>query len=519
MGRAAVISATSAPAQVDYDDIQGLVRFGYGKMTQAAYLLARIKDPAAARAWLRTAPVSTAATISPPPTTALQIAFTAAGLAALDVDSSIIDQFSHEFRGGMTDPNRVRRSGDVGANAPAAWDWGWDGNEQSKAPHVAFMLFAEPSAENGGGLEAFAKRIIDEEWSRAFDLQRRLDTNDIGGVEPFGFADGISQPTIDWEQRRDPTATHIDYGNLVALGEVLLGYRNEYGKYTDRPLLDATARRASEMLLPAEDAPQKRDLARNGTYLVMRQLEQDVRKFWQYMSAQAEAANDPALVDRLSAAFVGRSRDGKPLVALQDAAIEGVATDADTASKNQFTFDDDPSGARCPFGSHVRRVNPRNADLPGHPTGVKKLFAMLGLSRRVFRDDLTSSVRFHRIVRRGREYGPALSQTEALLPAPPDDQRRGLHFICLNANISRQFEFLQNAWVMSTKFSGLTGASDPLLGNRAPINGCPATDGFVLEGDGTPGRRVGGLPQFITVRGGAYFFLPSVRAIRFFAAD
>ena len=164
-------------------------------------------------------------------------------------------------------------------------------------------------------------------------------------------------------------------------------------------------------------------------------------------------------------------------------------------------------------------MNPRNSDYPGHPTGVKKLFAMLGLSRRVFRDDLTSSVRFHRVVRRGREYGPALSPTDALLPAPSDDQRRGLHFICLNANISRQFEFLQNAWVMSTKFSGLTGTSDPLLGNRAPINGCPATDGFVIEGDGTPGRRVAGLPQFITVRGGAYFFLPSVRAIRFFGAD
>src|SRR3954469_19288635 len=172
MGRAAMIAATTAPAQVDYDDIQGIVRFGYGKMTQAAYLLARIKDPAAARAWLRAAPVSTAATISPPPSTALQIAFTAAGLAALDVEPSIIDQFSHEFRGGMTDPNRVRRSGDVGDNAPTAWEWGWDGTEQSvKAPHVAFMLFAEPSAEHGGGLDAFAKRIVDEEWSRAFELQ------------------------------------------------------------------------------------------------------------------------------------------------------------------------------------------------------------------------------------------------------------------------------------------------------------------------------------------------------------
>jgi Dyp-type peroxidase family len=381
------------------------------------------------------------------------------------------------------------------------------------------MLFADPSAENGAGLQAFRERVIDAGWSSGFEEQRRLETNDIGGIEPFGFTDGISQPTIDWEQRRDPTATHIDYGNLVALGELLLGYRNEYGKYTDRPLVDASANSASAGLLAAEDAPSKKDVGRNGTYLVIRQLEQDVRKFWQYVNAQAAAANDATLVDRLSSAFVGRSRDGTPLAEVQDAAIEGIATDQATARRNQFTFDGDPHGARCPFGAHVRRVNPRNSDFVGQPTGVKKLLAMLGLTRRAFREDLTSSVRFHRIVRRGREYGPALSPADALLTAPPDDPKRGLQFIALNANISRQFEFLQNAWVMSTKFSGLTGTSDPLLGNRAPIQGCPATDGFVMEADGSVSRRVSGLPQFITVRGGAYFFLPSLRAIRFFAAD
>ncbi len=95
--------------------------------------------------------------------------------------------------------------------------------------------------------------------------------------------------------------------------------------------------------------------------------------------------------------------------------------------------------------------------------------------------------------------------------------QRGLHFICLNANISRQFEFVQNAWMASTKFSGLTGESDPLLGNRQPIPGCPVTHHFTLQRDGGLRRRVTGLPQFVTVRGGAYFFLPSLRALRYFA--
>jgi len=128
-----------------------------------------------------------------------------------------------------------------------------------------------------------------------------------------------------------------------------------------------------------------------------------------------------------------------------------------------------------------------------------------------------SSVRFHRILRRGREYGPGLSPSDALVPAPPDDPERGLRFICLNANISRQFEFLQNAWLMNTKFSGLTGESDPLLGNRQPIPNCPATDGFTRQEDGGLRRHISGLPQFVTVRGGAYFFLPSLRALRYFA--
>jgi hypothetical protein len=97
----------------------------------------------------------------------------------------------------------------------------------------------------------------------------------------------------------------------------------------------------------------------------------------------------------------------------------------------------------------------------------------LGFGPKGFYDDLTSSIRFHRILRRGREYGSELLPEEALQPPPPNEAPRGLNFICLNANISRQFEFLQNAWIASTKFAGLTRESDPLLGNRESIPGVP----------------------------------------------
>ena len=129
---------------------------------------------------------------------------------------------------------------------------------------------------------------------------------------------------------------------------------------------------------------------------------------------------------------------------------------------------------------------------------------------------MVSSVRFHRILRRGREFGPSLSVDEALQPAPPDDPDRGLYFICLNANISRQFEFIQNAWMTSTKFSALTGESDPLLGNRVPTADGRVTNGFTMPAPGLR-DRISELPSFVTVQGGAYFFLPGVRALRYLA--
>ena len=138
-----------------------------------------------------------------------------------------------------------------------------------------------------------------------------------------------------------------------------------------------------------------------------------------------------------------------------------------------------------------------------------------GIRGKGFRDDLMSSVRFHRILRRGREYGPRLSPETGSRQGPPDDPERGLHFICLNANISRQFEFVQNAWMMNGRFSGLTGESDPLIGNReAGPTGCPVT-GPSRPDAGDLRRRIAGMPQFVSVRGGAYFFLPGLRALRY----
>jgi deferrochelatase/peroxidase EfeB len=490
--------------EVDYSDVQGLVRFGYGKMTEASYALLRVKNAAAAKDWLRTAPLTSAITMDPPPAAALQVAFTARGLAEIGVPASVIAGFSPEFLAGMTEESRTRRLGDVGTNAPSQWAWGYG----ASAPHLVVMFFAEP-----GGLTNFIQSATGPHWRDAFEEMRWLKTADLDGVEPFGFTDGISQPRIDWERQRDPTRPQIDYSNIVALGEFLLGYPNEYNKYTDRPLLDPDS--ASADLLPAEDAPEKKDLGRNGTYLVMRDLRQDVRAFWQFVSQQT--GGDATEAEQLATAMVGRTRAGDPLVPIEEHPIPGIESQPDQVRQNRFTFEKDLTGSACPFGAHIRRANPRNPDFPGRPASLlKRIITMLGFGPKGFRDDLMSPVRFHRILRRGREYGPGLLPEDALTPAPPNEPARGLHFICLNANISRQFEFLQNAWIVNAKFSGMTGESDPLLGTRSDVPGCPVTADFNRPGDGRLRERLSGLPQFVTARGGAYFFLPSLRALRYF---
>ena len=488
---------------IDYADVQGLLRFGYGHMTSASYSLVKIKDATAAKSWLRRAPVTSAVVAKPLPRTALNVAFTAPGLSALGVSESIIAGFSHEFRGGMAEESRARQLGDVEINAPSKWTWGSYGNE----PHILIMFFAEPAE-----FKAFVQTTKGDTWSDAFEEIASLGTSDLNATEPFGFADGISQPQIDWEQQRNTPCTQLDYTNMAALGEFLLGYRNEYGKINERPLLESDA--ATADLLEALDSPTKKDLGRNGTYLVMRQLEQDVRKFWQFLYQQA--GGNLADAEKLGAKMVGRTTAGDPLVPIQQEPIPGM--DPARLQQNQFTYESDSTGARCPFGAHVRRTNPRNHDFPEQNIGfVKKLITILGFGPRGFYNDLTSSVRFHRILRRGREYGSELPPEQAIEPAPPNESPRGLQFICLNANISRQFEFLQNAWIANTKFAGLTKESDPLLGNREPLSGCPVTTNFTMPTDGSLPQRVSNLPQFVTVRGGAYFFLPSLRALRYLA--
>jgi Dyp-type peroxidase family len=514
----------------EYEDIQGILRSGYGRLEEASFLLLRITNPGEAKAWL-------AAIVGEPGAEklsyrvthaghlseshqeqALQIAFTAPGLKRLGAPEELfqdgsINIFPREFRLGMAAEDaegHSRRLGDIGENAPSNWEWG----APPETPDVLVMLYAE------AGYLAAIQQMVMADVGLGFDIIRVLRTAKAAEEgdtrrEPFGFVDGISQPEIDWDAKRTPgTSADLEYGNLTSAGEFLLGYQNEYGLYTQRPLLDP-ARDPENILLPAEDSPAKRDLGRNGTYLVFRHLEQDVSGFWGFVSKESPDDDGAGL----AVAMLGRRLlTGDPLITASRTEISGVGPDALDIRQNGFTYEPDPEGLTCPFGAHIRRANPRTADMPGGKQGlISWLLRTLGLKRGGPRDDLISSSRFHRIIRRGRPYGAVVDHRESVLRGKPPGVASGIYFISINANIARQFEFIQNAWIVSTKFNGMDGESDPLLGNRVPTPGDRPTDGFSLPQPSGPNRRIAALPQFVTLRGGAYFFLPSLRALRFFA--
>ena len=526
---------TMTRRDIDTKDIQAIVKTAFGSLNAASYMLLRVVEASAARQWLRA--LTPASVADGRVDEAYQVAFTAAGLRELGVNKEIMRGFSPEFVEGMAgDNNRSRRLGDIGENDPEKWNWGVGDRE----PHVLLILLARDARR----LEALIDSTLEQALGAGLSKIDVLPTSDMRGLEPFGFVDGGSQPSFDWDRPRTPgTGADRDYTNLLALGELLLGYRNEYGLLTDRPLLAADEKNAA--ILRRDGHPSDRgDLGLNGSYLVFRQLDQHVLRFWRWVASEATRVG--LTTEELAESMVGRKLDGTPLADLTlGRSIPGV--DASNADVNDFLYDTDPQGLSCPLGAHIRRANPRSGDAPGGKQGPLDNFLItLGLTFRRQRgatsstlpwprnttvwpfapseDDAVASARFHRILRRGREYGEKVAPREALDPAAPDP-KAGINFICLNANIARQFEFIQTAWIASAKFAALTGEQDPLLGNREPLPATPfadppqRTDGFSRPGAPPNCRHSTNLPQFINVRGGAYFFLPSLTALRWIASD
>ncbi|MBV9325019.1 MAG: Dyp-type peroxidase [Chloroflexi bacterium] len=466
-------------SDLELHDVQGLIARGYAHLKAASYILLRIGDAVSARAWLGAIAPRITPAPDPAADSALNVAFTASGLTQLGLGAEIMHQFSDEFTAGMTTPHRQRMFGDLGPSAPETWLWG---GPSTPTPHVLLALIARDTDILNQRYSALAGEFA------GVSVITRLDSDvDLDGKEHFGFADGISQPTVEGLSDRQDTPP-----NTIRTGEFILGYVNEYSLYTDRPLLDR--RLDPEWLLPADvQGSGKVDLGRNGTFLVFRQLAQDVRGFWRFVDSATRAADGSSDVDRrnwLAAHMVGRWPSGAPVTLSPDADNPRLAT------ANDFTYQyADQFGFNCPIGAHVRRAHPRDSldPAPGTARSVE-------LDKR------------HRLLRRGREYGPPVPPDSLYADPPPDDPERGLYFICLGANIGRQFEFVQHSWVNNPKFDELYDEADPVVGYH-PVG----MNNFSIPRE--PVRvRYTNLPQFVTTRGGAYFFLPGLRALRYLAS-
>ena len=244
-------------------------------------------------------------------------------------------------------------------------------------------------------------------------------------------------------------------GAALKPGEFILGYPDEDG--------------------PPTNLPQPEVLSRNGSYMAYRRLEEHVGLFRDYLREKAPTPDGQEL---LAAKFMGRWKSGAPLVLAPDR--DDPALGADPMRNNDFNYrNEDPHGYACPLGSHARRLNPR---------------------------DTAHNMNRRRMIRRGATYGPALPEG-----APDDGVDRGIAAFIICASLVRQFEFAQNVWINDRNFHELGNEHDPICGTQ---------DGTL---DYTVPRRPirtvhKGLPAFTTLRGGAYFFLPGINALRYLAA-
>jgi len=450
-----------------------------------------------------------------PPVT-FNIAFTFRGLLTLGLPVRVLQRLPNEFIEGMAE--RAHVLGDVERNSPDKWDPIWRTHRSDV--HVLVIMRAQIKEDASGE----AAPELDEITQRLFGFCDKYGVTVVRGhkgptdayqdasmllapqaghmaprpQEHFGFTDGISEVAFEQQGadlRVEGGGKILDTGEWKALatGEFLLGHPDE-----------------SQELPPA--APPSA-LTRNGTFLAYRKLHQNVKSFWDYV---AKAADDYAAVtgepvveaaELIKAKMVGRWQSGVPLMQAPtykammqfglDYARDLAAAGDDEAAKAavwqrlvNFRYSDDPEGIRVPLGAHMRRVNTRD---------------MLDV---VAKSSILNNRR--RILRRGLPYG-------AVSPdALDDDGEHGVVFLAYCASLFRQFEFVQQQWLQYGLDFNAGNDRCPILGNR--VEG--ESHKFVIPSDpesGNPPFICANMPQFVEMRGGDYFFVPSLTALRMIA--
>jgi Dyp-type peroxidase family len=318
------------------------------------------------------------------------------------------------------------------------------------------------------GVSAFSDSK--EKWSRIVAVARKeyegfsgvrvMQTQDFGQQpgdrNSLGYKDGIDQPPVEGSGV-DPLPGQ---GRPIKAGEFILGYPGEVG-----------------LPLPM---PQPDILGRNGTYIGFRKYQSRVGAFNRFLRANGSTEEERELV---AAKLVGRWRSGAPLTLAPD--VDNPTLGADPQRNNDFDYSHDTRGQQVPFGAHIRRMNPRDTEL----------------SR-------LTDVNIHRIIRRGTTYGPPYDANA--LSEKDDEVARGAIFLFISANAMATIEFLQQEWINEGNFVRLGDERDPIVGRQE--------QGAVFTIPKVPvRRRLHGIETFNVLRGGEYFFMPSLSALHWLA--
>jgi Dyp-type peroxidase family len=373
----------------------------------------------------------------------LGIVFTYQGLKALGLPQPSLDSFPEEFRQGMA--ARASILNDNGDDAPANWEYPFGTSDM----HVALAIYSRDDKNLEVVLEQARQSLRD--LPKVSVVYRMKFSELPEGRNPLGFKDGLHNPHVE--------GSGVDalpgYNATVKAGEFIMGYPDENGQTATNPEPEL--------------------LRRNGTYVAFRKFHIRVAAFRKYLREQTSSPEEEELI---AAKMVGRWRSGAPLVLTPEHDDPALGTDPNR--NNDFSYADDMDGLRCPFGAHIRRVNPRDA----------------------LKNDLVA-VNLHHFLRRGTNYGPPLP--EGVLE--DDGVQRGGVFLLIGTHIKRQFEFVQSQWVTDGDFIRQGTEQDPILGNSQG-------DGIFTIPKRPLRRRLHGLPQFIVVRGGEYCFMPGLQALK-----
>lgn len=454
-------------SKLDATDIQGFVLRGYG-LPFARYMFLEIAEAQRGQRFVGSLldQITTGEHWDAgKPDWTVNIAFTHKGLVNLNLPDASLLTFPVEFVQGMKARGEIL--GDTGRNGPERWDAVWNSGRvdiwlavNAKTKEILGQRCADLMrlmSETGGA------KVLDSQDAGAFLIDGQWSPK-----EHFGYTDGFGNPDFLGVERN----TQPGQGKLMpdgswaplATGELLLGYADEAGE------------------LPVAPVPHL--LAINGSFMVYRKLHQNVATFRRYL--EDKAALYAGGKEKLAAKLIGRWRDGTPIELSPN--VPDTEIVKDKQRNVNFTFGGDLDGARCPVGAHVRRTNPRDA---------------FGFNGRL--------INRRRITRRGLPYGPYVPEDQ---PAR-DDGEHGIIFMALNASLFRQFEFVQQQWVEYGNDARLGNDKDMLMGNHG------GDDRYTIQGTEDPENPpfvCGGLPNFVELRGGEYFFLPSMTALRMIVA-